>query len=144
MHTKDKSRCGNFIAQLKGEPDIVPFLVKFENNLGYYGDYDFIALRKDIDISTIEKKLRANKYHTVKEFYKELKVHFENYAVFCFEGDEINVLAKRFMKMVAEHERSHIPVSEVEASVHQHHTPTSTGPKNVKSSDPKPAPIQCF
>lgn len=70
MHSKDKVRCADYLAQLKGETEITPFLVKFENNAGYYGDYEFIAMKKELDINTIEKKLKANKYPTPKEFYR--------------------------------------------------------------------------
>jgi len=113
MHTKDKVRCTNYLTILKNDPEIAPFLVRFENsNSGYYGDYEFIVLRKDLDINTIERKLKANKYATVKDFYKEVKAHFENFAAFSFEGDEVNLMAKKFIKLITEAERSHTPVSE--------------------------------
>lgn len=97
MHPKDKLKCTNYLASLKLNSEMVPFLVKFETG-GYYSDYDLISFKKNIDLNNIEKKLKTNKYQNVHEFYRDLKAHFENFVIFCFEGDHVNIVAKRFIK----------------------------------------------
>lgn len=103
MHAKDKQKCLNFIVALKAEPDIIPFLVNFENNPVYYYDFDLIVSNKKLDISSIEKNLKSNKYKIVKDFYRDVKAHFENFVVYCFDGDEVSIAAKKFIRFVNDH-----------------------------------------
>ena len=108
MHPKDKNKCQNFLNKLKSEADITPFLMNIENNRDYFSDFDLAIYHKNITIQSIDKNLKNNKYKTTKDFYRELRGHFENFQIYCIEGDEVHVAARKFIRQVDDQDREHV------------------------------------
>lgn len=79
-------------------------------NVGYpfYNPVDPVALniptyhkmiKKPMDLSTIESKLKGGQYENAKEFVEDMKLMFENCFRFNPDGDSVNLMGKEFQKV---------------------------------------------
>ncbi|MCJ1472094.1 hypothetical protein MMC13_000741 [Lambiella insularis] len=57
------------------------------------------VIKKPMDLSTIESKLKGSQYENAREFADDMRLMFENCFKFNPEGDNVNAMGKEFQKV---------------------------------------------
>ena len=81
-------KCDKILKLLQKDPEAFVFLKPVNWRSLKLLDYPII-IKKPMDLSTVEKKLKKREYDTVKSFYEDLSLIWENCKTYNVEGSVI-------------------------------------------------------